>query len=310
MTINIASLRSNITFALLKHTKHNIQFSQGTSVLHRICKSESSEKVIFLMHGYFEDGHIFYTDKGKGFAYYLAEKGWDVYVCDLLGKGDSTPKVSKDLIHSQYEIITRDIPTYIAEVRKLSGQTKINLGSHSWGGVILAGYLARSKDKDIQSFVNFGSKRRIGIKTLRKFLYVDIGWTWLGRRFVKQDGYLSAKRMRMGNSDEAKDYYLEADKWVHSKDWKSPVDGFDYIKELDWDTPPSLFFTGKGDKVLGHPKDVKRFANEVNSKITVYKVLGTKTGHQNDYDHINILTHKDAVNDHYPLVLEFLEKFN
>ena len=48
---------------------------------------------IFMLHGLIENGLIFYTEKGKGLACYLAEQGFDVYVADLRGRGKSTPMI-------------------------------------------------------------------------------------------------------------------------------------------------------------------------------------------------------------------------
>ncbi len=291
------------------HEKYKIDFEQGTSVLHRLTK-EGNDKVIFLIHGYFEDGKIFYSKSGKGFAPFLVENGYDVFVCDLLGKGESTPKVAKGFNHTQFEIITRDIPAYINKVKEISGAKQINLGGHSWGGVVLLAYMARSKDTSIKSIITFGSKRRIARKNIRKLIQINLGWTWYGKKLVEKYGYLPAKQMKLGNTDEPKDYYKQADVWVREKQWVDPEDGFDYHKSFDFELPPLLFITGQGDKILGHPKDVKLLADETNGTNITYKVIGKKTGHLHNYDHINLLTHKDAPKDHFKFVLEFLEKFN
>ena len=291
------------------YTKYDIDFPQGTSALHRFTK-EGNDKVIFLLHGYFEDGKIFYTLKGKGFAPFLVSHGYDVFVCDLLGKGESQPKVSNGFKHSQYEIITRDIPKYIEKVQSISGKDKINLGGHSWGGVVLMAYMARFKNEDIISIVNFASKRRIARKNLNKLIQINFGWTWYGGYLVKKYGYLPASKMKMGTTDEPEDYYQQADIWVREKQWIDPEDGYNYHENFNFKLPPSLFITGKGDKMLGHPKDVKILVDEINATNIQYKVIGKSTGHLNDYDHINLLTHKDAPNDHFKFVLDFLEKFN
>lgn len=289
--------------------KYSIEFEQGTSALHRFTK-DGNDKVIFLMHGYFEDGKIFYSKSGKGFAPFLVANGYDVFVCDLLGKGESTPKVTNGFYHSQFEIITRDIPTYLNKVRAITGKQKISLGGHSWGGVVLLAYMARFKDKNILSIATFGSKRRIARKNLRKLIQINLGWTWYGNRLVEKHGYLPAKNMKMGNTNEPKAYYQQADIWVREKEWIDPEDNFNYNENFNFEMPPLLFITGKGDKILGHPKDVKLLADETDAKKVVYRVIGKKTGHMHNYDHINLLTHKDAPNDHFKFVLEFLEKFN
>lgn len=293
----------------MKHEEFEIELSSGKTTLHRY-HEKGNKEVVFLVHGYFEDSKIFYSSSGKGFAPYLAQNGFDVYMCDLMGKGKSQPKVAEGLDQTQHEIITQDLPTFIEEVRRLSGQQQIHVGGHSWGGVVVLAYMARTKDSDIKSFISFGSKRRIGVKGWRKKLYIDLAWDWYGDRLVKKYGYLPAAKMKMGNEDEPKGYYYDATKWVREKEWIDPTDQFNYPENFNFDVPPMLFITGSGDKILGHPKDVDRLMKEVNPKTVTYKVIGKETGHLHDYDHINLLTHKDAPKDHFKLVLNFLEKFN
>jgi len=294
----------------LKKEKIEISFPIGTSVLHRFYKEKGSRKVIFLIHGYFENGKIFYSDSGKGLAPYLAENGYDVFVCDLLGKGDSQPKVTKDFFHSQYDIVTRDIPQYLQEIRKITGVEKVNIGAHSWGGVVVNAYMLRSQDQNINAFVSFGSKRRISLNNPRKWVLIDFGWDYYGKYIAKKHGFLPGSKLKMGNENEPRDYYMQTQKWVASKEWKSEIDQFDYLMADSSNVAPSLYITGKGDKILGHPKDVLNHANEVNAKHTEVKIIGKETKHLHDYDHINLLTHKDAPKDHFPLVLAFLDRFN
>jgi len=54
---------------------------------------------VLMIHGSVENGKIFYSSSGKGFAPYLAKKGYDVFVVDLRGRGQSKPLVNK---YSEY----------------------------------------------------------------------------------------------------------------------------------------------------------------------------------------------------------------
>ncbi len=286
---------------------HDIRFDQGISKLHRFRTTRGGTPVL-LVHGYFEDGRIWFTKSGKGFAPYLANFGYDVFVCDLLGKGESIPKVNKDLHHSQFEIITRDIPTYIEFIRKHTDQQEIHLGGHSWGGVILFAYMARYNDPSISSIFTFGTKRRIGIKSIKKFIGVDLMWNLYGQKLANKHGYLPAKGIKMGIINEPKAYFEQANKWVYDKEWIDPEDEFNYHQAFEKiNLPPTLFLTGSKDDLLGHPKDVKRLIREVKSP-AVFKIIGKNNGYKNDYDHVNILTHKDSPDDHFPLVIDFIKE--
>lgn len=294
----------------MNYSSYDIKFEQGSSKMHRFNNTENGIP-IFLLHGFFEDGRIFYSKKGKGLAPYLANNGYDVFVCDLLGKGGSVPSTHDGFKHSQFDIITRDIPVYLEFVRTKTKQQKIHLGAHSWGGVVLLSYLARFKDPDILSVFTFGSKRRIGMKNLRKVFMIDIMWNLYGTYLANKHGFLPAASMKMGTENEPKDYFLETNIWVNSIPWVSPVDQFDYHAAfLKYNLPPTLYITGSHDKILGNPKDVLRLREETgNHQQATFRVIGKKSGFKNDYDHINLLTHKDAPIDHFPLVLNFIKQF-
>jgi len=264
--------------------------------------------VVVLFLGYFDDGRIFYSNNGKGFAPFLAQNGYDVFVIDFPGKSSSELSIAQGLDYSQNDIISKIIPDAIENVRRISGKQNIHVGAHSWGGVVFMAYLARFKDANISSFFSFGAKRRIGRINLRRLIYIEFGWNVMGNYLCNKYGYLPYKKMRMGNEDEAKSYFKETSKWIYSKKWKDPVDDFDYLNALkEYKSPPSLFITGKGDKILGHPKDVQALMNEFQSSNATFKVIGKSTGFKHNYDHINLLTHKECPQDHFNFVLTFIK---
>ena len=73
---------------------------------------------IFLLHGSIENGRIFYSEKGKGLAPYLAAAGFDLYVGDLRGRGLSRPRIGRSSAYGQTEAITEDIPAFLGEIRR------------------------------------------------------------------------------------------------------------------------------------------------------------------------------------------------
>lgn len=288
--------------------KDSVKISVGkwNTSIHLFNENNEGE-VVVLFHGYFEDGRIFYSSNGKGLAPFLAQNGFQVYVVDFPGKSASEERISNGVDYSQNDIVTQIIPNSIEKVKALSGVKKIHVGAHSWGGVVFMAYLARFKDADIVSFFSFGAKRRIGRVNFRRLVYIEFGWNVMGNYLCNKYGYLPFQKMRMGNEDEAKSYFKETSKWIYSKKWIDPYDKFDYLNGFnEFNAPPALFITGKGDKILGHPKDVQALMNEFQSPKSVYKTIGKSNGFKHNYDHINLLTHKDAPNDHFKLVLDFL----
>jgi len=114
--------------------------------------------------------------------------------------------------------------------------------------------------------------------------------------------------------------------------------------------PPTLYLTGQGDMALGHRSDVLRFVRESYPNLTItnssqnpsvflpseailagmqqqqlqskrddflnefvspqFRILSKEAGYKHDYDHINILTHKDAAKDHFPSILNWLRFYS
>ncbi len=284
-------------------------YENQTLALHRMGQDDGIP--ILLIHGSVENGKIFYTDKGKGFAWFLGKNGYDVYVADLSGKGESKPPANKSSKQTQTKVIVTELTLFFEKIEEIRGKgCEIQIGAHSWGGVLLLAYMARFPQKfNITGGVFFGTKRRISILTLEKLFKINLMWNWVGRIFTWKEGFLNAQKIGLGSDNEPKFVYLQTNEWVFSKKWIDPGDGFDYHQAFaHTEIPPIMFLTGEKDKLLGHPKDVQNLIRESKLKNFEFKVIGKKTGHLHDYDHINLLTHKDAVVDHFPLALDFLKK--
>jgi pimeloyl-ACP methyl ester carboxylesterase len=288
----------------------SIFISQGEHKLHlRHIWKETGGTPVFMLHGAIENGLIFYTKKGKGLACYLAEQGFDVYVADLRGRGESTPKIDANAEHGQFEAITKDIPLFINYINQHT-QQKIHLVAHSWGGVLLASSLARFPElaEIIRSKSCFGTKRMVTVKSLEKLFKVNIVWNNLAPKLARKDGFLDAKKHNIGSDNETKQSLADSVAWVKKSQWHDPHDGFDYFqaaKSIAW--PPTWHLTGSKDKVLGHARDVNVFINEYNPKAK-FTLLSKSAGNMQNYDHINILTHPSAVEDHFPQLANWLKE--
>ncbi len=115
----------------------------------------------------------------------------------------------------------------------------------------------------------------------------------------------------MGADDEPGSFFFQCNKWVYSNKWTDPVDKFDYLKAFkEVDFPPVYSLTGVSDHSLGNSICVNKMLKEINPKNLIHTDLGVKNGYKNNYDHINILTHPDSVNDHFPKLLNWLTQFN
>ncbi len=290
--------------------QESLYIDGGDYQLHLRHITKSSVGVpILMIHGSIENGLIFYTEKGKGLACYLAEQGYDVYVADLRGRGKSSPSIDANAHFGQFELISQDIPLMIDFIRNKTNQA-MHLIAHSWGGVLVASCLARYPNylTNILSNTCFGSKRVITVKSIEKFFKMNLVWGYAAVKLANKQGFLDAKKYRIGSDNETQQSLQQSIAWVSPSDWVDPHDGFDYQQaatKITW--PPTWHLTGINDKVLGHAQDVQRFIVESSNSQAKFTLLAKQNGNALDYDHINILTHPKAIDDHFPRLVQWLK---
>jgi pimeloyl-ACP methyl ester carboxylesterase len=290
-----------------------LPFAEGEQLHIRRFYTDASQPALLLIHGSIENGKIFYSGSGKGFAPWMAQQGFDVFVVDLRGRGQSTPLISKNSPFGQAEALSEEYPALFEFVTRLKGSPRVYVGTHSWAGVNVLAFLARTTMKlEIPAMVFFGAKRHISVRGFYYFWMIRMGWNRLGQRSLRRHGFLNAIHYRMGSDNITARDYLETDAWIRPRDeWKHWQDGFDFREALGKMTlPPALYISGKKDRVLGHPTDVALLAEETGAhQPKELMVLSKENGFLHDYGHIDMLTHPDAPRDHFPQVLAWLRKF-
>lgn len=279
------------------------------SAVHRF-KTKNSRIPVLLIHGSMESSRIFYSYSGKGFAPYLAKNGFDVFAVDLAGKGQSTPHANRDLKHSQSDFIHRDMNIYLKHLQKIYPTTPIRMGAHSWGGVLaLAWYSFYGNLNNTGPMVFFGTKRRIGVFHPKRIFMVDLMWSGLGYFSGALLGYVPTGKLKLGIDDEPLQFFKETNHWVYSKKWIDHQTGKDISKLLrSKEKPPILHFAGVKDTVLGNPLDVERLMKETGGENTEMVLLGKANSNLKDYGHNDMLTAKEAPDDHFRQAVDWLLK--
>ncbi|MFA0962217.1 alpha/beta fold hydrolase [Roseivirga sp. BDSF3-8] len=281
----------------------------GTDTLYmRRFKGSPAGPVLFMLHGSIENGRIFYSKSGKGLAPWLAKRGFDVFVCDLRGKGNSTPPTRRGSPYGLMDAIKQEVPALLDYINTQRPLSPVHWVAHSWGGVMLLSLMARFSDIKPASAVFFGTKRQIKIFSWKKFFHVDILYT-IGAALVKRwYGYLPARKMKFGSDNESSKLHRETRRWVQGP-WVDFDDGFDYTAAIrKVSLPPIMHIAAINDEYLGHPHDVRRLVEEVGPHPHEFMLLSRDNGNRHDYDHINMLTHPDAAHDHFPEVEEWLRR--
>ena len=294
----------------LKQESYFLECGDETLHLKRFYIDSDGETVL-LLHGSIEDGRIYYSKSGKGLAPFLARQGFDVFVPDLSGKGQSKPPVSKHSKHGQTEAITLELPLFLSKVKALKGDKPQHWMGHSWGGTLLYAYLLRFPNtQKVVSMCQFGVKRRITVWSLRRLFILNFCWHFLGTILTKIYGYMPSKEYNFGSENESLKFYQQINPWFKKKHWVDD-DGFDYSAQIPTvNLPPSRFFSGKKDNVLGALKDSKLLIKELQiEEKSEIVFLSKQNGNLDDYDHISMLTSKHCEKDHFPKVAEWMKRF-
>ncbi len=261
-----------------------------------------------LLHGAIENAKIFYSESNKGLAPYLAKNGIWCFALDARGRGKSKPNISKNSSFGNLDIVTQDFPKVYNKVKTLTGSNTQIWGAHSWGGVLLLHFYARySENYSIDKMVFFGSKRQISVKSIKKYIMVNLMWRFFGGMLNAIYGYYPSKKFKFGSDNESSNTFLECDRLVKNSKWED-VDGFNYATFFKTNplSIPLFSITGEKDDVLGHPNDCKVLLNEANATKSVFKIIGKKTGYSSNYDHITLLTSKTAKTEHFKEILSFI----
>jgi pimeloyl-ACP methyl ester carboxylesterase len=291
-----------------------IPFAEGEQLHVQRFYVNPAGPALLLLPGSIENGHIFYSKSGKGFAPWMAEQGFDVFVADLRGRGKSTPKISRASTFGQDEALKEEYPAYFAKVMEIKQSNRVFVATHSWAGVNVLAFLARhTTNVEIPAAVFFGAKRHISVRPFPQYWWmIKVGWGLLAKRSIRKHGFLHAVHYKMGSDNITAKDHAETDAWVRAgHEWKHWHDGFDYRAAfLKMKLPPILYLAGKNDLVLGHPKDVELLAKETGPhQVHHVEILGKAQGHLHDYGHIDMLTHPDAPRDQFPIASNWLRKY-
>lgn len=288
---------------------HHLKMPQGHSLHIKEFVPEDANKreiPIVFIHGAIENGKIFYSDSGKGLVPFLREQGFHCFVLDLRARGQSKPALDDCEDFNQHTMLDQDIPAVLEFVKEKCKTNKFCFASHSWGGVLVNSFFLKSPQwiPLCVRNVHISTKRRVGVLNLERFFYIDLMWLIMASLIVLIKGHLP--KNYFGPDGESKGTLKDSQKWVYSYSWLDKKNGLDYNFLADQHSlPQTLYLTGAADKCLGHYKDVKRFALESRHPLKNVYLIGKSTGHKHDYDHINILTHPDAREDHFELIKNF-----
>lgn len=272
---------------------------------------DAAGPAVLMVHGLTQDSSVFCPRSGSGLALFLAEAGFDVFVADLRGYGDSAPALSADPTVTQRQLVCEDIPALFELIDQYHPAEPFFLVGHAWGCVWLAAALIRQSAwlERVAGFIDFAGRRVARRGGWQRKLMLDTLWARLMPAIGRHKGVIPARAFGIGSTDISMALHEGQMAWSRGAEWRDLEDGFDYalrLGEMSW--PAGLYLAGKDDRYLGHFDDVKAFARELGRHDTQMILLQKGTGCSRNYGHNDLLSHPQAALDHFPLVLAWMQQ--
>ncbi len=256
---------------------------------------------VVLVHGNYSRRNFWISPKGIGLAAFLAERGFDVWVVELRGHGQS-PKGEHFSTITAEDHMRFDLAAVERHVEARLARSAFWVG-HSAGGVyvlgaLAAGWLDRAR---VLGVATFGSQIRDG----EAFLRVP-GVAWLLAAVLRTIGHLPAPRLGLGPEIEPAGEMIEFIRW---KGWRGrwqSSEGFDYGRGLAAVTIPIASFAGTADE-QDPPDGCRALLDLAGSPDKTSVELGRSAGFVRDYGHVDMIVSKEAATEVWPRLATWLE---
>lgn len=259
---------------------------------------QSRGRPVILVHGSFSNRGTWLSNDGKGLAAALNESGFDPWMLELRGHGDSPVNQKYDQNNNQI-YAKYDLPAVNEFVLEQTNQKPVWCG-HSSGGVCIATALAAG-DLDTgkaSGLIMFGSQvsryplslRLPIIRTLAKFIAGT-------KKHIQSP--------KLGVEVEPKGIAKEFVRWASLfRGWR-PEKGKPYWHKLNKIETPVLAFGAKKDP--GDPaKHCKKLMNGFAGDKTYY-FLAKEKGFSQDYNHSSMVVSEAAEKEVWPKAIEWLK---
>lgn len=297
---------------------------------------------VLMCHGLGACRYNLDLDRRYSWAYHLSRVGFDVWVLDLRGNNFSLSPRGWDWDFDDHLLDVRAVVDYVLAC---TGSTRVHWVGHSMGGLLLYAYLSVYGDSKIGAGVALGSPccfstprdYRVGlwfawlldwlpmvplalvVRLLIPYVFL-LRWLpgWVIRCVPK--GVLPLNPSNVELSDlrwiaynvvrsTSSRLFQQFAMWVRSGRFCSFDGGVDYRENLDRVELPLLIFSGSVDRVARRRYVEHALDLFVRARLT-YIELGRSCGFREDYGHGDMVFGRYALEEVFPLVRGFLERYS
>lgn len=256
---------------------------------------------VILIPGSFSNRRFWYSPKCIGLGPYLARAGYDVWIAEMRGHGLS-PRNQAYRHNRVSDYVRDDLPAIAGFIHEQNPQKAHWLG-HSLGGITLAGALGgRYLDEShIASVGLFGSQIS---RTYWPLKIPPVEWG--GRLLLKRFSVLSGSRLKRGPEDEPIGLALESLRWhgLFGRFGDAERDWWAGLAEV---RVPVLAVAAAGD-AQDPVWACRKLLDQFGSVVSEFLCLSRKNGFSSDFGHVEMLVSKQAQQEVWPLVEQWLRK--
>lgn len=285
---------------------------------------------VLLVHGMGSNRHSFDAVPDGSLAPFLAARGWDVWMLDLRGHGDSErprwPRRKHDWVFDVYA--QRDIPAAIDFIKGQTGADALFYVGHSMGGMAGHQYLGSERGTGVAGFVAVASPvsfqeperfYRIGDRIRPFFFDHTVRGHWV-RHFAWMNGYhapgflhwwlwnpanLSRDErkpvMRWAADDVFRGELREAQVWGHEGAMCSYDGQTSFAQNLGRIDVPVFLLAGSVDHIVPPERVIGAIPYLKTPDLTV-RVFGRANGYHHDYGHVDIILGRNAAAEVFPAI--------
>lgn len=299
-------------------------------------RGKANKTPLILQHGLGINHYNFDMDDRVSLARYMARAGYDVFCPDLRGCGLSRTRkwgaVDKWNIHFT-DFVEHDLPAVFAAVEAETGAKKSHFIGHSMGGMIGCALAQGPLGNKMKSLATIAGpcffehmqqfRHLLRLRALMRFFVVIRFWIFttmaaplvrffpglLGRRDFNPanvEGSMIAFAAVNAIEGLPRDLLTDFAGWVQRAEWGT-ADGVSWEEGLSKITVP-IYCLGASKDFYCPPEANERVIDHVASKRKQYRMFSLANGDRADYGHGDLVVGRDAPDDVFPSLLDWLKQ--
>lgn len=293
---------------------------------------------VLMVHGLGTNRLSLDLDERHSVAQAARERGFDVYILELRGAGLSRPPGGRDRARFQWgfgDHSGRDLPAALRKVRELTGAEQVHGFGHSMGGMLYYSLgvrrvpelrsittvgspllaeinLAAREQRLLQLAVRLApatSQRRVPLRQLlgAAGMFIRITARLADGLLLNADNCdneILSVFAREGINDVPVKLMLEMTQQIAEVSADGP---YSYESQLDRVEVPVFAMGGSVDRIAP-AMSVRSLALRLGASDIRYREMGKALGDSADYGHADLLVGRNAREEVFPLLLDYLEE--